>query len=378
MLLGMFGLVQRLKSSRTSLRVSVSEAVAEAAAARAAAENSAASAAHALQLLRDLEQQSMEASPRRFRVLLGTVVLLILLLVLCTWLIPSGFSSPPPQVMEPGLVQVALELGDSPTPSEDEALRQVVVSTTYDEADGEVSYVVDFPQDLAGRTFKVLLAGSAVMKDYPPIIDEWFTVDSGPCGDPEIIPNYYLQDLKCQVLTGVVKGSGSPLPLQNCRDQEFTDPDTGYYEETIYGTAPLPVRTDWAHRTVQLPDVGGMSLWGDPNEGGHPLGIDSAVSAVTFPTTCQTLELARDRDEHASSVDPTQQSVSQFDWGPWQGSFGGIAVISARRDTGALGNLLLAGVGVLAALLIGLLPVTYESWRRRRRFLQSVNAAART
>jgi hypothetical protein len=72
----------------------------------------------------------------------------------------------------------------------------------------------------------------------------------------------------------------------------------------------------------------------------------------------------------------TVPTITQEDYLEWNGNSGtsSITVITKRRDAQARGNTYIAFGGALVALSIGLIPVAYESGRRRKRAKRRASA----
>ena len=356
-----------LRNWLTKRRPSLGDSIAEARAAALSASDSARRAAEAAEvavdLLRELEEHQTDQTPRRYRRLVVACGLLALGIGICSWLTTPAFTDPPPEVTSPGLVQVVVEAASAQSSEGQAALGEVVLESRIDEDDGEAAYSLHLPEALINREFKILLAGSAVLHDLAPIIQDELTIEQDRCQQAEVIPGLYLEGLECQVMTGRV-GGDYKSPLQECRDEIRTDLDGDYYEVQFWGKSSAVEDADWAHTMTNMPDLQGV-LANDPISKWSGFKFEEEMLTIS-PTTCRELDLAESRTHHSSSTDPSAQSAQQLRWGPelWSESH---SVVSTRRSAAAIGNLLLAGVGVMAAVLIGLVPVTYEAWRSWRR-----------
>lgn len=325
------------------------------------------SAEEAVRLLRDLQEHREDATPQRFRRLLAACGALAMAIGAGYWLLIPAFSNPAPEDTSPGGVQVAIEQTNDGDDEYNAALRRVVVTSELDEENGNASYRINIPTVLEGKEFKVLLAGSSVIEDLAPILEEEFVVDSGPCSGDDLVFGTYLVDVECQIFTGIVGGDFKGL-LQECRDDDVLAAGDEYFEFNLWGESQAVQGIDWAHKVSNVPELSGLfgpdSLrdWGG-------MQFDQPMT-LAGGWSCQSLDFSDARTEHASSVTPSSTWASGYSWGPDYYS-SALSVVSTSRSAAAVGNLLLAVTGVLSAVLVGLVSVTYQAWERHRRFLRA-------
>lgn len=362
LVVGRFGELWRLRRRSRDL----GELSAAVAAAQESARHAAASANMAVELLRGLEEHQQDATPERFRRLLAVCLVLALLIVVGYWLLIPAFADPAPRDTRPGGVQVAIEQRDVDDGAYQTALRSVVVTSELHEVDGNASYHISIPVNFEGYEFKILLAGSAVIDDLPLILADDFDVERSQCSGEGLIPNAYLANSECQVFTGTVGGEFKGL-LQECRDEENTQFDGEYFEFRVWGTSEATERIDWAHSISNVPDVSGL-FGSDPVHSWGGMTFDRPMS-LALGTSCQDFKFSEARTGHSSSAEPSETWASGYSWGPnyWSPR---IAVVSTSREAAVIGNLLLGLIGVLSAVLIGLVSVTYQAWEAHRRFLR--------
>ncbi|UUW87694.1 hypothetical protein [Pimelobacter simplex] len=238
------------------------------------------------------------------------------------------------------------------------------MQTSIDEASGSADYTVSVPAALEGYVLKVLLTGSAILHDLAPVVREQFEVSERACTDPETIPNVFDEDLQCQVLTGLV-GGPARFPLQSCRDGHVARYDGDYFELHVWGVTDARDTVDWAHTTTSLPDASGQSAAPGPIRSWNGFQFDTSFD-VADPSVCRTLVPDSAMVRQTSSTDPGLQPITRYTWGPDSG-FEGIAVTSARRWSGAVGNLMLTFIGLLAAVLLNTATTWFRALASRRR-----------
>lgn len=309
----------------------------------------------------------MDSNPRRLRRTTAWCLVVVGAIILCSIIIGPAFTDPAAYVTKPGSLQVLVEAPDGALPTSFQAaVRAVVIESKIEEEDGDATYTIHFPASLEGLDFSILLAGSAVLQDLPPIVDRDLVVEEGSCQDPQVIAGFYEEDLPCQVMSGTVGGEYRLL-LQGCRDETRPDQTGDYYDTMIYGTSGAKDREDWAHDTTNMADLDGWQS-GETVQNWNGFAFARPMTD-TYPTTCQFLETSDESTRHVSSSDPTNQGAAGLSWGPEYGS-SPFAVTSTGRSAGLKGNLLLALLGLLGAVLIGVASATSDAWRSRKRYVR--------
>lgn len=332
--------------------------------AASAADRAEAAAVDAAQLVRDLADQK---GPNRssLRNPVALCVALLLGMAGCTWLAATALTDPVPTVTRPGSIAIAVATPPSGAdPELSSAATWTVVRTSIDEASGSADYTVSIPAVLEGYVLKILLAGSAVLHDIAPVVREQFEVSERACTNPETIPNVFDDDLQCQVLTGVV-GGPARYPLQACRDGHHARYDGDYFELRVWGVTEARDIVDWAHTTTSLPDASGESAAPGPIRSWNGFQFDTSFE-VAGSSVCRTLVPDSAMVRQTSSSDPSLQPITRYTWGPDSG-FEEIAVTSARRWSGVVGNLLLTFIGLLAAGLLSAGSACFRAFASLRR-----------
>lgn len=246
-------------------------------------------------------------------------------------------------------------------------LREVVVTSTLNETDSNVSYNVSIPALFEGLEFKILLTGSAVLSDFGPIVKDEFEIEKNRCSGDGLVPNAYLENSECQVFSGVVGGERPGL-LQDCVDRDAAIANQEYFGFIIWGSTQSVQRLDWAHTKATTPYISAtlssdsLSSWGGT--------VFEKPMSTAHATACQEFDLAESRDTHESSNDPDSQGERLYRWGPQFPSLDSQIVVSEWRWSEVAGNLLLGLIGVLIAVLAGLVPVTFRAREAHQRHIK--------
>jgi hypothetical protein len=298
--------------------------------------------------------------------LLVTCILSLALALGLATFIPAAFSDPVVDYSQSGEVMVAVSDPAPPAGSKQKVgPTSVAVSVGYFEFGSEASYTYWFPRNLVGRRFVIIMTGSAlldVLEDSPlvsppqgPDPAMFLKVRDGECAASGAWPD------TCRVFAGVIPPRSASTLDTSClppADQQ------NYSPVTISGFMRMTRSLDWAHGVTFLPDLLAASTPRDIDSF-EDLRLDGRFRSLD-QEACKSY--TPDPDWKLGDVSVASSSTTPRGDLIWKGDLGStdVTLVSARRDAGALGNILLAAVGALAALSIGFMPVTYDSWRRWR------------
>lgn len=355
-------------------------------AAASAAERAAAAAdlaqEAAAQVVAELEKRTDDEGNlgRRLIVLsLACTGLIVLAGVIITFA-TEAFNDPQAFSTASGSIQVAIQAqrGSSstslPFPRNVTAVAGIAGEFGLDDTD--VSYQIVLPSYFAGKKFAVLLQDDAVLTDVSGSIP----LDAGKvrsCAerfgtgkDTLSFPN------RCQVIYGTIPSgiTGSLAPCNVDAEGLFGNSIlASSITIEIDGSAGTSASLDWVHTIVTLPGIAGdatfdstLHYWDGVNLGNW-YGIPALES-------CKVLELFMPVSD--ANPTPSQRSDTQLVWTGEAGALDADIVFTAS-DAQSLGNGFLAVGGAIAALAIGLIPVTYGEWRSWSRKNRSARAKAR-
>lgn len=342
-----------------------------------AANKAASFAETAVRLIQELEEHQQEETPKKFHRLAIGCLCVGLAVFIGYWFLAPAFSHPSPLAENPGSVNVVIE---TPGPTTNDstyqtALREVTIISTLDETNSTTAYRVSIPTSLNGLQFKILLAGSAVLNDLAPIVEDEFQIEKSECSGDLLVPNEYLDNSECQIFTGTVTGDPLGAPT-DCLGRDAPRISDEYFEFYIWGSTEAVQSVDWAHANTTIPSIS-EAFSADPLRSWGGMAFDRRMSS-SYPTACQELELSASRGAHEPSIDPDFRGERVYSWGPEFASLQSPVVVSEWRGSDVVGNVLLGVIGVLSTVLIGLISVTFRAWEAHQRYVERYSQSHRT
>jgi len=304
----------------------------------------------------DAKLNAARRSLQRSRRTLFLCLVAMIAAILCGWIAQPAFVDPGPNRTVPGTAVVAVQSGSGA--SSDVDVSFVTITTYVEQSDHpQLTYQLRFKPSLQDHEFVFMLTGSAVLATVTAsteVVTEYRRCVRSPDEKPAVGAPI------CQLIGGRIPQKVSETTAYGpCGDVSASE---GSILVTLQGPAQTDSKPDRFHHITSLPDLSSPSQAGQTitQWSGIPLSFPEVVLATV---ACQYVQLNPDWMNNETSSEPKVNTPSTMGWTP-QSPFEVIAIVSRQRSAVAIGTLLIALAGALAALSLAFLPSALDArWK---------------